>query len=95
MPITFDFAFLSTATSVGTGVGGPIGAIVGFGIGLGGIAAAHIWPGPQLFERFSTPNKDGWFSQLPVMDDQYSTSSLKVDRQSALHHLSGVREWIT
>ncbi|MFC1952632.1 hypothetical protein ACFLWR_00685, partial [Chloroflexota bacterium] len=92
-PLVFDFAFLSGSTIVGTATAGPPGVIIGFGIGLGGIAASHLWPGPQLLENFSTPDNEGWFSQLPNMDDASSISSLIVDRDSVTEHMLDIEKW--
>ncbi len=93
LPMSFYCTALIGSTAVCSSIGGPIGATVGFGIGLTGVGASHVWPGPKIYNWASTPSRKGWFTELKRTVVDNSSSSLTIKAGQAKKHLKGIKEF--
>src|ERR1700685_3041401 len=70
----------------GRGVANLPGFLGGVGIGLAGVAGAHLG-GPQIFWKFAAP-KPKWIARLQQVPEDRAASSFELSRDQISKHTS-------
>jgi len=86
VPVVFDLGFLAASTAAGAAVGNLPGILVGLGIGLAGVAGAHLG-GPQMFWKFAAPKRK-WIARLQQVPEDRAASSFELSRDQISKHTS-------
>jgi hypothetical protein len=86
VPVVFDLGFLAASTAAGAAVGNVPGIFVGLGIGLVGVAGAHLG-GPQMFWKLAAP-KPKWIARLQRAPEDHAVSSFELSRDQISKHTS-------